>query len=458
MKEKTIYKVLFLFVSLTFFHNCSTDDLEPTLKQDRDYKGTLETINDFRSVLGGLHNVLTDYRYYGRNVIIYNEVRSDNCFSNGHTGRFVNIAEFAYHDGIAGDHSWFQSYRAIANANIIINTDIEKQGIKEKDEAQYIQGQALMLRALAHYDLLRFFGQQHASGSIGVPIVLTFKEGDLYPKRNTVNEVKEQVYKDLEEAYRLMGDNETINKVLPSKFAVKALESRVAIYFGDWDRARDAAKLVIDSGKYSIIDKDSYVSSWKKKENINSIFELAFSADDNQNPDSLAFIYRYPSDAKGGYGDVVVNDEVKELYEKEDVRSGILGTQEKGETLRNMGKYPDTANHADNIPLIRYEEVILNYAEALLETGNLSVAKDYLNKIPTNRGASIYDEITKDNIIKERRKELIFEGFRFDDLMRTKKAIKVDDKTTLNYPNKLFALLIPDSEMNANSNMVQNDR
>jgi len=127
-----------------------------------------------------------------------------------------------------------------------------------------------------------------------------------------------------------------------------------------------------------------------------------------------------------------------------------------------MGKYPDTATGSDNIPLMRYEEVILNYAEALFELNNADpAALTNLNLIATNRGATAYTIVTKDDILMERRKELMFEGFRFDDMMRTGKDITVLGSNqnvleTLAYPNDKFAYPIDIDEMGANSNMVQN--
>ena len=85
-----------------------------------------------------------------------------------------------------------------------------------------------------------------------------------------------------------------------------------------------------------------------------------------------------------------------------------------------------------------------------------------LNEITSKRGATAYSASTKDNIILERRKELMFEGFRWDDLMRTGASIEAYG-TLLNlldthtYPNKLFAYPIPAAEINSNSNIIQND-
>lgn len=451
-----ILLVLFLVLSA-----CSTDDLEPTLAQDKSVEGSITKVANLESILRGAHDILTGSGYYGRDLIANNEVRSDNCFSNGNSGRFSTQAEFKYNENT--DYIWNNAYQLIANCNIIINIDLTTID-GDQELGKHVQGQALILRALAHYDLLRVFGQQHASGTLGVPIVTTFKGEDLFPSRNTITEVKDFIYNDLEKAYSMMNSkfDASSSRIIVSKDVAKALESRVAIYFGDWSRAKDAAKKVIDTNNYTVAEKSVYVSNWAIASASNSIFELAYAGDDNLSSNSLPYIYRYPSDAPAGYGDVQVTANVINIFENGDVRKDILGYQNGGLVLRNMKKYPDTATGTDNIPLFRYEEVILNYAEALYEINNADTnAVTQLNLITSKRGATAVTTATKDIILLERRKELMFEGFRYDDLMRTGKSIDVLDATgtktkTLSYPNVLFAYPIDIREINANSNIVQN--
>lgn len=114
----------------------------------------------------------------------------------------------------------------------------------------------------------------------------------------------------------MMNKDFDTSKVFVSKYSAKALESRVAIYFGDWERARDAAKEVIDNGGYTIVPGASFVSSWTTKENTNSIFELAFASDDALSSNSLQYIYRFPGDAPAGYGDVEVESSVINSFKK----------------------------------------------------------------------------------------------------------------------------------------------
>ncbi len=460
MKKMKInkYAMLFAAAMALIVTSCTTEDLDPTLAQSKSVEGSVTRVDNLYSILKGAHNTLTGAGYYGRDMIATNEVRSDNTFSNGNSGRFTTQSQFQYNSNTG--FVWDNVYALLADVNIIINTDLSTlEG--DLDYGAHIQGQAMVLRALGHFDLLRTYGQQHAGGgSLGVPIVTTFKGEDLFPSRNSIDEVKQAIYSDLETAFEMMDSSYDTSKIFVSKYVAKALEARVAVYFGDWGRAVSASEAVINSGLYSVIGADAFVSSWTTEGGTNVMFELAFSTADNRGPDALGYIYRYPADAPGGYGDIQVLPEVLDIYDADDVRLDIFGYQDGGTALRNIGKYPDTANGADNIPLFRYEEVILNYAEALLETGGDAVTQ--LNLIANNRNATPYTSVTKDDILNERRRELIFEGFRFDDMMRTGQSATAVGSvgnviSTLSYPNNLFAWPIPLSEMNANSNMVQNE-
>ncbi|MUP47403.1 RagB/SusD family nutrient uptake outer membrane protein [Gramella sp. BOM4] len=435
--------------------SCTTEDLEPTLAQSKSVEQSVNNVGNLFSILKGVHSLMSESGYYGQDVIITNEVRSDNTFSIGNSGRYTTESQYLYNNNT--DLIWNNAYEVIANANIIINADLESlEG--DTDYGAHIQGQAMAIRALAHFDLLREYGQQHTgSGNLGVPIVTEYKGDNLFPARNTIEEVKAAIYSDLEMAFSMMDSQFDDTKVYIPKYGAKAIESRVAVYFGDWSRALSAAEEVINSGMYSVISADSYVDSWQGDGGVNVIFELAASQVDNAGINGLAYMYQINADGSG-YGDVVARPEVLDIYEDGDVRLGILDTS--GDWIRNTGKYPDNVNFTNNIPLIRYEEVVLNYAEALLETGGDALTQ--LNKLPANRGASLYTEATKDNILLERRRELIFEGFRFDDQLRTGMTMEAVGTTgnvveTIDYPSYLFAWPIPISEMNANSNMVQND-
>ena len=448
--KKLLYSLGIFFV--LFLSACTTSDLEPSLEQIKNLDTSINTTEDLNGILKGALNRITQNNYYGRDFIITDEIRGMNVFANGSSGRFQTEAELNYipsnNDGI-----WTRAYSAIGSANIIINADEEKlEGTA--DAIKHIKGQAYFLRALAHFDLLRQYGQQYAGGgTLGVPYITEFKGEDLFPSRNSVQEVKTNIYADLEKAYASMNSS-TADKQYPTKHAAKALESRLALYFKEWDKAITAARAVISSNAYSIIPAADYVNSFKTDNTANSIFELAFDDVDNVGINGLGYIYRGDN-----YGDIEVLPLVEDIYSEDDVRADILGFE--GDKLRNMGKFPDIQG-SDNIVVLRLEEVVLNLAEALFEKGQKAEAITELNKITAARNATAYSgNITKEDILMERRKELIFEGFQFFDLSRNGLPIKkVSDlqniSATIPAGDYRYALPIPLTEMNANSNMEQN--
>lgn len=68
----------------------------------------------------------------------------------------------------------------------------------------------------------------------------------------------------------------------------------------------------------------------------------------------------------------------------------------------------------------RYAEVLLNYMEAVVESGQGDVAKaeQYLNSIRHRAGHTTDISLTLDNVLRERRVELVFENKRYWDLIR----------------------------------------
>lgn len=445
------------FIGILFLgFSCTTEDLDPTLAQIKDIS-SIASVDDLSGLLKGTLDRMTSSAYYGRDFIITDEIRGDNVFANGNSGRFQTQGTLEY---IPSNNLgvWTQAYSVIANANIIINADPATL-TGDQNMAAYIQGQAKIIRALAHFDLLRNYGQQYVTGgnNLGVPVITEFAGDNLLPVRNSVSEVYAAIYNDLEQAFAEMDGSldASSDRTAPTKYTAKALESRVAVYAGDWSRAQAAAQAVINSGEYSVMGADGYVASFATDNASNSIFELAYDNVDNLGGNSLGFIYKGTV-----YGDIEVLPSTPDIYEAGDVRADIIMTDEQGK-IRNMGKYPEL-NGYDNVSVIRYEEVILNLAEALFEQNNMAGAIEQLNVITSNRGATAYSgTITKDDILDERRKEFMFEGFRFFDLSRTGKDIpKISDlqniTATIPGGDTRYALPIPIVEMDANSNMVQN--
>jgi len=467
MKNNFKY-LLILLIGCGVFVGCSDEDLDPTLQQSKDIETSVSTVNDLQAVINGAYNRMSLTDYYGRDLIILGEVFSDNTASNANSNRFVaeGRMDLLPTSGIVDD-LWSRSYSIIGSANIVINAE----GVSGDQAAiDQIKGEAYIIRALAHYNLVLFYGQQNVNNgglsSEGVPYVTAFRdEAALFPARNTVQEVRDMAYADLEMAKSLMNMSAPVEYL--STYAASAIEARIANYFGDWQRSLDAAKVVIDSGEYAVTSEDAFLSTFGTDGGAGSIFEIAASETDNEGINGLANIYQ-----QGAYGDVIALPNLAAIYGEDDIRGvseydpstnyeaeTVIGVDANG-TLRNIGKYPSTAPYSDNIPVVRYEEIVLLYAEALLETGS-GDALMWLNMIPENRGAMSYGSATKENILLERRKELAFEGFRFHDLARTMMDIPNPDPVLQThegpaYGSFNFALPIPAAEVDANSNITQN--
>lgn len=462
---KIIIKSLIALSLLFAVISCDDTDLDPTLSVKKDIT-TIKSVKDLSLVMSGAYDRMTNSYYYGRDMLVYGDVRSDNAYSNGNSGRFVTpgAMDMVDSDGYARD-TFTQIYKVIGSCNIVINSAIVGANATETAQINYYKGQALTLRALAHYDLLRLFGQQHVdAGGLtakGIAYVKEFQSSNLTPSRNTVAEVKGFIYDDLDVALSLMNADLDGSKETVTTPAVSAIKARVALYFGDWSIAKTASSDAMKAAalnKTGIAKASEFVSTYTIPSPVNSIFELAFRDNDNQSTDSFYNIY-----ADTNYGDVVVLQDLKNQFDATDVRgsSAMIALDSKNK-LRNVGKF---ISNSSNVPLIRYEEVVLINAEAsfMLDNNDTTVLPS-LNSIAGNRGAVLYATATRDNILKERRKELAFEGFRFDDIARTKKDMPIvdalkqtyDDKGAIVYGSYRYAFPIPLVETNANANSAQN--
>lgn len=447
---------IYICIIFAILTACSSDLLDPQLTtyKDLEENSSVSTADDLNGLILGAYDRMNAATYLGRDYVVFAEVRSDNAFSNGRSGRFVGPGQFFVNatDAYPTD-TWLQIYRVIANTNIVINTEVQDNN---SERVQHLKGEAFAIRALAHMDLLRLYGEQYSNGTLGVPYITTYNdETNPYPGRLTIEETWDKIGTDLEEAEARMSsayDNDSPTRI--TTLGVAALQSRYYLYTKNYPEVIEAAERVIESGAYSLADADNYTTVWSGSGGTTSVFELAFTSTDNLSNDAIYNIYQGAS-----YGDIEVTTDLYNAYEETDVRKELYTYNESTGKIRMTGKYP---NLTANIRVIRYAEVVLNYAEALAQT-EADNALEVLNMIPAKRGATLYEEATVENVLTERRKELALEGHRFFDLMRNEKDIlKVDSRQTFSgdkiaYGSLLLPFPIPQSEVNANPNMEQND-
>lgn len=121
---------------------------------------------------------------------------------------------------------------------------------------------------------------------------------------------------------------------------------------------------------------------------------------------------------------VGINDPVQGLYDNS-FWLAFKQVMRKADT--DGGKYGDNNIRLNNYVVMRYAEVLLNYAEACLQTGDQDEAKKYINMIQERAGSkTISQTVDMDVLKKEKSYELWLEGCRWFDVMRWKdtKAIE----------------------------------
>ncbi len=475
---KYIFLVLFTGV---LFSSCEKFlEKEPYENLSKD--GAISSINDAEVAVFGAYSGMQSANYYGRNFVVTPEVAADNVkVAPENSGRFLGEYQYSIIPTSGNPTNlWNLSYAIIDR----VNNAIEKiPGLTDGTSAERnaILGEAYAVRGLVYFDLVRYFAQPYnlsdnsiaanangVGGHLGVPYVTVSEIGT--PARNTVAEVYAGIISDLKEAETLMsGAGSTSGRL--SAMGAKALLAKVYLYMEDWGNAENYASEVINSGYYSLLSNADYISSWGQEFSTESIFSIGMSVIDYPSTDALGYIY-----LESGYGDLIATQDLMDLFVDGDVRhfnsdntdeDGVSGLFKDVGGVVYINKFPgrDNTDGLDNTPVLRLSEMYLIRAEARASSGNASGAQADLNLIRKRCNPGAEDVIVAgdaliDEIIHERRLELAFEGNRLWDLTRRKKSIQRTDCTlsncTTSYPNVLFAYPIPQREIDANENMVQN--
>jgi hypothetical protein len=126
--------------------------------------------------------------------------------------------------------------------------------------------------------------------------------------------------------------------------------------------------------------------------------------------------------------------------------------------IRPLKYIPDLANinRPDNDwILIRWADVMLMKAEALLRKGDEASARAIVNQIRVNRNVSPFAQLTLDNLLQERGRETYWEGMRRRDLIRFKKFNEPWELKPASQPYR-NVFCIPREDVLANPNLTQN--
>jgi hypothetical protein len=437
--KKIIYSLFILVINIS----CSKF-LEVNPKASIAGESVIVDETSAKAALNGVYSALRDY--YSVNYQSIGYLSGDNV---EWTGSQSQIQEFINHN-VKSENStisgtWSGIYRTINRANSVIkslnsiSSDIISNNVKNQ-----VLGQALAIRALAYFDLVRVWG--------GVPIITepTDKVGqNIGIPRASVQETYKQVLDDLNQAETLLGS--TTDRFAITQKTVHALKSRYYLYNKNWALAKEYATKLIGDSNYELANPyynyfvDNVVGT---KE---SVFELFYSANELNGHRG-----QWQPQNNGGTRQWAPNTQLIGLLTNPTTggaRSRLIAKDNQNRWYGNL-YYRSPAT--DPTYILRIAELYLIRAEANAHLDQIENSREDLNKI-RNRAllepASFNTkEVALIAIENERRLEFALEGHRWFDLVRTDRA-----KAVLGFTEDYKLLLpIPYSQILADPVLKQN--
>lgn len=482
--------------------SCVNDWLDVAPSDGTDADAALTSSSDLAAARTGMYKALKGNSslvdYYGQQFFVYGDVHAGDDYQYNNLGgsnrasfyydmNYQTASEFTSSTSVA----WKSPYIVIGRANRIIAA-AEGGALSDAAEAkatidQYA-AEAKVLRALAHFDLVRIYGKPYTEdqgASLGVPLVTEVLESNAKPARSTVAEVYTQVVKDLTEA---ISSNALATETEPgyvSVWGAKAILSRVYLNMGDYANALSVAEDIIKNSGAALWTRDQYFKAWDASTPNESEFLFRLNVAGSTDSNDLNGIGNLQQ--RDGYKEMVATKKFVDMLtsDPKDVRNdmflpakaekevAVYGTNKVFlNKLRGQG---GNLRNVTIVPIIRLSEVYLTAAECAFRNNDKTKAVEYLNDLVKNRttteaSLATVDNITLERILIERRKELIGEGQRYFDALRNNETItrytseadkgwhKTLSKEAQSFNRDYFKAIaaIPQAEINANPNIKQN--
>ncbi len=487
--SKTLRAASMLLFATILLPSCGEEFLDRQPIDQISTESFYRTEADMESALLAAYTAIQSQQYFGEGWRI-DETPSDDSRQNFGSA----IDNFSVTAG-AGEvlTYWTGRYRLITLANVVID---KAPGAEITEEVMNrVIGEARFLRAIAYYDLVRIYGD--------VPLVTIppSLEQDLLLPRSPVSEVYSLIKEDLTNAAIVLPAQRDNGRATSG--AAKSYLASVHLTLREYESAQELALEVINSGVYELMP--DYGDLWVREtadNNSESVFEVQYAGCESWGTGNMRQAFFAPWNqgiTKGtdGWGSLVPTDPrednpnttATDIWEDGDQRRywSMMEPANYYPTL-NPGdggyQYPDDGaggassnikkyvigggtdvcfmSTSQNGSMMRYSEVILIYAEAVvaLSSGlslNQSVV-DLVNGIRTRAGVEPLEFLDQEIIELERRREFMFESKRWFDILRKGEAEalmlmrlhgRTLDETKLLFP-------IPASELEINPNLTQN--
>jgi hypothetical protein len=397
-----------------------------------------ETPERVLGLVNGIYKSAKGGNFYGGNYYTYSEVRGEE-FINRTSNTFTAFEAWnhtlnASSNFIAG--FWATGYETINNANILIKGIGEHPGVVSEALAKQYVAEAKFVRALTYFALVTAYARPYnedQGASKGLPLRLqaetTTANNDL--KRSTVAEIYAQISKDLDEAESDLPLNYStalLNTTRAHRNTAIALKTRVYLNSGKYAKVIEEAKKIVPTAppfaaatgvKHqlgSIVE--IFTTNYTSTESILSVpmTELDNVTGQTSFPYVVNANSEYNLNPAGIWGDAG--------WRTADLRRTFART---ASGVQFLTKYAKPSPFLDYLPILRYSEILLNHAEAAARTGDLPTAAALLRAVRTRSDASY--EFPKEatgtqqalvaTILNERRIELLGEGLRSIDILRT---------------------------------------
>jgi starch-binding outer membrane protein, SusD/RagB family len=407
--------------------------LDQTSPNDVNVEGAIKDAASAEAALIGIYSALQNSDYYGGLFPLMTEPLCDNATTGGYD--FIDLDQLGQKtltaDNLYAAQFWVAAYRVIANCNHLIEalSSLRDPQLSEQRQSN-ISGQARAIRALAHFDLLRTYGEHWDLNSVkGIPIITTIQTIEDRPVRASVREVYNFIENELVSA-RSQSDYNLESSQYVNYATCSALLSRVCLYSGKLSQANQFAldALVNTIFDYTLLPADQYDNIFNNRQTTESIFELKFDAQNRSDFNGLTYAR---ADALRPEVNFMANQQLEAFFvgRTGDVRANLVdfnpdnndaSIQPDGRSQKYRGE-----DVKDNPAYIcRAAELYLIRAEANGYPDGL----EYLNTLRTYRGlnaltvADVPDtESFTTAILDERRAELNFEGHYYYDLARTRR-------------------------------------
>ena len=446
-------------------------DLRPygTIEPDN----ALQTIDDAERLRTGLYYF---FRAYSGGVFVNrDEIRSDLYHATagfGNNGGNVYNFILSAQDGEPSS-IWGGAYQTSQ---------------ADRESLNIWKGEAYFLRAYYYMELVKYFCGSDPS-SYGVPYITLYRptsnRGD-YPSRGTLETTYQNIASDLDSARKYVTTAGSVGSAYITADAVTALKARFALMSGDYSTAITEASSLIDSGRYPLVsDVDAFTEMWVNDSGAECILQLDASYP-NELGTSYDMGYIGYNSAQQIYNPNYVPEQwVLDLFDPNDIRYQVHFRQQ---TTQGSGgasydlvlfyKFPGNPdlrggesdqNYQHKPKVLRIAEMYLIRAEARMRAGTGNPEAD-IEALRAARGYSAAVDLTNlpTEILNERVRELIGEGFRMQDLRRfqvdlQRKAAQnsasiylpgTNEDFYVSYQDGRMIFPIPQSELDANPQMA----